>query len=218
MRSKVRDVLAWTACVIACFVAIGAYAQPQLDEDDVNAIIRSLAPTLTPPSQGDLLSLGGSATNEALTTPLQGAYPVASAATIVIQRPLEVIVSDQVIVLDADRSIDLEVFFPFDSSELTPQAIRSLQGLGTALASPELRPFSYLVAGHTDARGAALYNRDLSMRRAEAVREFLLRQFAIDPSRLLSVGFGEDRLRSTTEPNAAINRRVEIVLIAQRLN
>jgi flagellar motor protein MotB len=56
------------------------------------------------------------------------------------------------------------------------------------------------------------------MRRAEAVREFLLRQFAIDPSRLLSVGFGEDRLRSTTEPNAAINRRVEIVLIAQRLN
>lgn len=207
--------------LVACINAIlgSADAQGRLDEDDVNAIIQSLAPTLSSPGTGPSNQRDGASTsiaNDALTSPLSSAEVAARTNAIVIQRPLEITIREEIITIDADRAIDLEVFFRYDSDELTPQAIGSLQSLGQALAASELRPFSYLVAGHTDASGAASYNRDLSMRRADAVRNYLVRQFAIDPERLLSIGFGEDRLRTPAEPLAAINRRVEIALIARR--
>jgi len=74
--------------------------------------------------------------------------------------------------------------------------------------------YRYLVAGHTDAVGTANYNRKLSEQRARAVRAYLLQNFPINPDRLISVGFGDNRLKSPETPKAAINRRVEIALIA----
>lgn len=118
--------------------------------------------------------------------------------------------------IDRARALDFDVFFPFDSAELTPAARRSLAALGTALASSELAGASYLVAGHTDARGSASHNDDLSRRRAQAVRNYLITTFAINPDRLYVAGFGARRLRSPQTPAAAINRRVEIALIVAR--
>ena len=91
-----------------------------------------------------------------------------------------------------------------------------LAALGTALASPELAGASYLIAGHTDARGTASHNDDLSRRRAQAVRNYLIATFPINPDRLYVTGFGARLLRSPQTPAAAINRRVEIALIVAR--
>jgi len=110
--------------------------------------------------------------------------------------------------------MDFEVYFPFDSAELTPHARQQLRALGHALASPELRLYRYLIAGHTDAVGQPAYNLSLSERRAAAVRAFLTETFAISPDRLVSVGFGQERLKLPAEPRAAVNRRVEVLLIA----
>lgn len=109
--------------------------------------------------------------------------------------------------------VDLEVYFAFDSYELTWRAQQDLTALGYALASPQLRPHRYLIAGHTDATGDAGHNQWLSERRAEAVVRFLVNNFPIEPYRLLAVGWGESRLKTPATPNAAINRRVEVVLM-----
>jgi outer membrane protein OmpA-like peptidoglycan-associated protein len=79
--------------------------------------------------------------------------------------------------------------------------------------SPELSPYRYLIAGHTDATGGDAYNLDLSRRRALAVRDYLVSAFPIDPHRLVIVGFGFRQLKRPDAPHAAVNRRVETLLI-----
>ncbi|MGU3496155.1 OmpA family protein [Xanthobacteraceae bacterium A53D] len=115
--------------------------------------------------------------------------------------------------VDYRRAIDLTVFFRFDSAVLTPEAKIQLEPLGNALRSRELAPYAFLVAGHTDAKGDAAYNFDLSRRRAEAVRRYLITEYGIVPSRLLTRGWGAGRLKDADKPYASVNRRVEVALI-----
>lgn len=163
---------------------------------DVDAIIRSLAPIAEPTEERYR-------ERNILVAPAEPS----------VELHFEVVVENVVLIVDPAYAIDIEVFFPFDSAELTRQARISLHALGQALQSRDLRPFSYLIAGHTDAKGRASYNKALSERRAAAVRDFLLREYAIEPWRLLSIGFGKERLKTPEEPYAAINRRVEVLLV-----
>jgi outer membrane protein OmpA-like peptidoglycan-associated protein len=110
-------------------------------------------------------------------------------------------------------SVDLEVLFEFNSAEMTTAAVEALTPLGLALSDERLADGQFLIAGHTDGKGRASYNLELSQRRAEAVREFLLVNFKIDRSRLVAKGFGESRLKNPQQPRAAENRRVQIVNI-----
>ena len=108
-------------------------------------------------------------------------------------------------------AIDLEVTFALDSAEIVGSAVATVDKLGAALQSPQLADSAYLIAGHTDARGAREYNQTLSERRAEAVKAYLTRKFAIAPERLLAVGYGQEKLKNTSDPLADENRRVEVV-------
>jgi OmpA-OmpF porin, OOP family len=146
-----------------------------------------------------------------LAEPAPGLWGLPAPRTVL----LEVVLSEQVILVDTSYAMDFEVYFPFDSEELTPRDRVELLALGQALASPELRPYRYLIAGHTDGVGQPAYNQTLSERRAAAVRVFLTETFPIAPDRLFSVGFGQERLKLPGEPRAAINRRVEVLLIAR---
>lgn len=79
------------------------------------------------------------------------------------------------------------------------------------LIDPLLSNSRIVLNGHTDATGSNEYNLELSERRAVSVRHYLLAHFPIEDSRLISIGFGEERLKNTYDPEAAENRRVEIV-------
>jgi OmpA-OmpF porin, OOP family len=116
--------------------------------------------------------------------------------------------------VDYSRAIDLTVFFAYDSAELTPQARVQLEPLGRALATPQLLPHRFLIAGHTDSVGDAAYNRVLSLQRAIAVRDYLIQTHGIDPARLVAHGWGFTRLKDPRNPRSAVNRRVEVALIA----
>jgi outer membrane protein OmpA-like peptidoglycan-associated protein len=106
---------------------------------------------------------------------------------------------------------DLEVYFDFDSAVVTPVALPVLRTLGQALSDGRLAGGTFIVGGHTDAKGEADYNQDLSQRRAKAVREFLITNFPIAPAKLMAIGYGEEQLKAPDEPVAAVNRRVQVI-------
>lgn len=110
---------------------------------------------------------------------------------------------------ESPETIDLNIPFQLNSSELQPQAVVQLGQLEAALKSPTLGKYRFLVAGHTDASGNAGYNRQLSLRRAESVKRYLVAH-GVNPARLESAGYGKDRPLTPGEPDNPANRRVEI--------
>ena len=78
---------------------------------------------------------------------------------------------------------------------------------------PELR---IEIEGHTDSRGKADYNRDLSQRRAEAVRAYLISK-GVSSDRLVAVGYGLDRPIATNKTKAgrSKNRRTEFRILTE---
>ena len=79
-----------------------------------------------------------------------------------------------------------------------------------ALSSPLLQGMRFTIEGHTDAVGLRAANQDLSRRRATAVVDYLVGK-GVDRSRFDAVGYGSDRPLDGLGPNAALNRRVEVV-------
>ena len=120
--------------------------------------------------------------------------------------------------VDVARSINIEVYFDFDSAALKPKAIEQLKPLGEALSSADLGSGRYLIIGHTDAKGSAAYNQKLSEQRAASVRKYLAQRFLLHPNTLVSIGLGETQLKRPAEPHAGINRRVEISLLLESLS
>ena len=98
-----------------------------------------------------------------------------------------------------------------ESAELTNRAFATLAILGRALADERLGNQVFLIAGHTDASGPPDYNLALSERRAQTVRDFLIKNFGIAENRLLARGFGPTRLKVPQHPGSRLNRRVQVV-------
>ena len=112
------------------------------------------------------------------------------------------------------RTVDLQVLFETNRATLRPEARAQLDELGKALKSATLKDHRFRIAGHTDACGPAAYNKALSGPRAASVAAYLPQTHGVAPARLEVAGFGEERLRDALHPNAAVNRRVEVSLIA----
>ena len=109
------------------------------------------------------------------------------------------------------NAVDLNVAFEYNSAVLQNDARITLDSLGKALSDPSLAGFAFLVGGHTDAKGSAAYNKVLSERRAQAVRDYLVTHFNISASRLTAQGFGSVQLIDPVHPLDGVNRRVQIV-------
>ncbi len=108
-------------------------------------------------------------------------------------------------------SVNLYVNFAYNSADLTSDARITLDRLGTALRDPRLAAFSFLIAGHTDAKGGVEFNQKLSERRAEAVSHYLVTQFGIAPARLSAKGYGKSQLLDPANPEDGVNRRVQVI-------
>jgi len=109
------------------------------------------------------------------------------------------------------RKIDLEINFDFDSAVLNPKAVALANELGQALV--RLSGSLFMVAGHTDGKGTADYNLDLSRRRADAIKAYLVEHFRVPTANLIAVGYGMERLKNPGDPFADENRRVQVAKI-----
>jgi len=104
------------------------------------------------------------------------------------------------------------VLFTSAKSDLLPAAQLKLNEVANALIKED--PLSKIVVeGHTDSQGGVPYNQDLSQRRAQAVRDYLVSR-GIASDRVTSQGFGSSRsiADNTSTEGRANNRRVEIVV------
>lgn len=116
--------------------------------------------------------------------------------------------------LDTPNS-KLLIEFDTNSAALKKTSFYILKELGMALLSEELSGSNMLVAGHTDSDGSDDYNLNLSVQRADTVKQYLTINFDIPESRLKIRGYGESLpLKPNSTPdNKQINRRVEIRII-----
>jgi outer membrane protein OmpA-like peptidoglycan-associated protein len=113
-------------------------------------------------------------------------------------------------------SIDIEINFEYNSDVVGPKALRPLLALGRALSNEQLKGTVFFINGHTDAKGSADYNQDLSERRAEAVKRVLIEEFRLPGDTLIAVGHGKTQFKNTTDPFAGENRRVQVVNTEQQ--
>ena len=103
------------------------------------------------------------------------------------------------------------ILFDSGSDKIKGESYKTLADIGALLTeNPDLR---LSIEGHTDSDGADDYNMDLSKRRAESVRTYLINNFKVDGNRLEAKGWGESKPIDTndTPEGKANNRRVELV-------
>lgn len=105
--------------------------------------------------------------------------------------------------------VTFNLLFGFDKAQITDEMIPILEQAKMILEEDKNTKFT--VAGHTDSTGPEAYNQGLSMRRAEAVRNWLVKN-GIAPSRLDVAGYGETRPKfdNSTKEGRRLNRRVEL--------
>ena len=112
--------------------------------------------------------------------------------------------------IDADGRVALYVNFDVDKATLRPDAQPTIAEIEKLLGGdPALR---LSVEGHTDNTGTPAHNQELSTARARSVLGALV-GLGIDPARLQSKGFGQDKplADNGSEDGRAKNRRVELV-------
>src|SRR5450830_466634 len=110
--------------------------------------------------------------------------------------------------------VELDVKFDFNKSVVKPNSYGDVKNLADFMK--QYPATNTVVAGHTDSVGPDAYNQKLSQRRADAVKQVLVKD-GIAPSRIQSVGYGKTRpvADNATEAGRAINRRVEAAVEAQ---
>jgi outer membrane protein OmpA-like peptidoglycan-associated protein len=118
-----------------------------------------------------------------------------------------------VVITQTSLKILDKVFFATNKARILPRSRRLLNNVAQVLQShPEIEKIR--IEGHTDDRGNDAHNKDLSQRRADAVRDYFIER-GVAAERLESLGFGEEKpvADNKTGKGRAQNRRVEFNIV-----
>jgi len=121
---------------------------------------------------------------------------------------------------DTEVRIELaaDVLFDFDKADILPKAETVLGQVADLLR--QKAKSGVRIEGHTDAKGSPAYNQKLSVRRADAVKTWLLKQPDLKRISFVTAGFGATRpVAPNTKPDGSDdpdgrqkNRRVELII------
>ncbi|EBF5479165.1 fibronectin-binding outer membrane protein CadF [Campylobacter coli] len=111
-----------------------------------------------------------------------------------------------------EKTISFEGHFGFDKVDINPAFEEKIKEIAQIL--DENARYDTILEGHTDNIGSRAYNQKLSERRAESVAKEL-EKFGVDKDRIQTVGYGQDKPRSSneTKEGRADNRRVDAKFI-----
>lgn len=198
---------------IGATLSFGMAPAAAADEVTEDQILRALAPPAKKPlTRG--LSVGPQQA-EPVISPEEGRFvqKIRGRAS----RSLSATEREEIATIAKDKpNIDLEITFDYNSAEISAKSLASVQALGKALSSADLKGSTFIVAGHTDAAGSEGYNQDLSERRADSIKRYLTDKFGIAGADLVTVGYGESKLKDPSQPLAEANRRVQVVNMANK--
>jgi outer membrane protein OmpA-like peptidoglycan-associated protein len=189
----------------AAFSTNVARAADDVTEDQ---IVRALAPAKKPLTRG--LSVGPQTQTDPAAAAAEGRFvqTIRNRST----RSLSATEREEIATIVKDKPrIDLEINFDYNSADISAKSLPSVQALGRALSNPDLKGSTFVVAGHTDAAGGESYNQDLSERRADSIKHYLVDKFGIAGTDLVTVGYGKTKLKDPANPLAEVNRRVQVV-------
>jgi len=108
-------------------------------------------------------------------------------------------------------SAALTIEFEPGSVRLTEQGRRSLDTLGAALGSGELEQYPFRIEVHVETGASASHDQLLSKRQANAIKDYLVKQYQLSPRRLATDGRGSAQPIKQTNPASPVNRRVIVV-------
>ncbi|MDX6585420.1 MAG: hypothetical protein QOI10_4604 [Solirubrobacterales bacterium] len=184
-----------------------AFAADDVTEDQ---IVKALAPRM-PLTRG--LSAAPQADQAATAAEGKFVQSIRNRTT----RSLSVSERDEIATPAKDKpNLDLEITFDYNSADISARSLPAVQALGKALTNPDLKGSTFIVAGHTDATGGESYNQELSERRADSIKRYLTEKFGIAGTDLVTVGYGKSRLKDPNAPTAGVNRRVQVVNMANK--
>jgi outer membrane protein OmpA-like peptidoglycan-associated protein len=124
---------------------------------------------------------------------------------------------EEIATIAADKpNIDLEITFSYNSADISATSLPNVRALGQALADQNLKGSIFVVAGHTDAVGGESYNQDLSERRADSIKRYLVDKYGIPSADLVTVGYGKSKPKDPSAPMDPSNRRVQVVNMANK--
>jgi OmpA-OmpF porin, OOP family len=117
--------------------------------------------------------------------------------------------------VDADGctlKLTLHINFDFDKADIKPEFKPDLDQAAAFIRKNANVPY-ILIAGHTDHIGTVEYNQELSEKRAQNVRQYLIDNYGINPDRLGAKGYGKSQPVASNQTDAGRyqNRRVEII-------
>jgi outer membrane protein OmpA-like peptidoglycan-associated protein len=193
---------------IGAALSIGMARAVAADADNVteDQILRALAPAKKPLTRG--LSVGPQVDPAVSAEEGRFVQKIRGRAT----RSLSSSEREEIATMVKDKpKIDLEINFDYNSADISARSMPSVQALGRALTNPDLKGSTFVVAGHTDAAGGETYNQDLSERRADSIKRYLVDKYGIAGSDLVTVGYGKSQLKDPNQPMAEVNRRVQVV-------
>lgn len=119
------------------------------------------------------------------------------------------------VMIESEVSIDLQVQFDTNKDVVKPEYDARITEVADFMKAHS--GSTAVIEGHTDDRGAAAYNQQLSQRRADSVRNYLIQNKGIATDRLQAVGYGEERplADNKTAEGRQANRRVVAVIKAK---
>jgi len=147
--------------------------------------------------------------------PVAPVAPVADAPIVAKAAPVVPVAPAAPVPTSEKVSFSADAFFDFDKAVLKDEGKAKLDDLSSKLQGINLEVI--IAVGHTDSVGSDEYNQKLSMRRAEAVKAYLLAK-GVDGKRVYTEGKGEKQpvADNKTSAGRAQNRRVEIEVVGTR--
>ena len=179
-----------------------------------------------------LITLQGNKTIEAATDPVTGFFqlenvPVgihtiytktdgySTAIAVLEVKEDESTIKNFKLVTQGTRIVLQDINFKFDRATIKPESFRKLDEAARILKeNPQI---IVEIQGYTDTSGSFEYNQKLSLKRAQAVVNYFIQNFGIEPNRLVAKGFGELNpiAPNNTSYGRIQNRRVEFVVLGE---